>query len=345
VTADDAKVSDERARAGPREWLGLAVIALPCLLYSMDLTVLNLAIPAMSAALKPSASELLWIIDIYGFLVAGMLMTMGDLGDRIGRRRLLTIGAAAFGLASLVAAWSTSPAMLIMMRALLGIAGATLAPSTLALVRTLFRNPEQRTTAIGIWIASYSAGAALGALLGGVLLSRFGWGSAFLIGVPVMLLLLVLAPRLLPEYRQAQTRAIDLVSVGLSIIGVLATMYGIKRIAADGFDAISVITLLAGLGIVWLFLHRQSQSADPMINLELFRIPSFSAALGAYTIGTFAAFGVFVFIGQYYQLVLDLSPLRAGLWTMPFAAAFILSSTLTPHLSRRTGPGDSMMGG
>src|ERR687894_1037389 len=160
-------------RAGRREWIGLAVIALPCMLYSMDLTVLNLAVPALSADLQPSSAQLLWILDIYGFLVAGSLITMGTLGDRIGRRRLLLIGGAAFGLASIIAAFSTSAEMLIASRAVLGVAGATLMPSTLSLIRNMFLDPRQRTFAIGVWITSYSVGGAIGPLVGGVLLEHF----------------------------------------------------------------------------------------------------------------------------------------------------------------------------
>src|SRR5687767_3051357 len=187
-------------RATRREWIGLAVIALPCMLYSMDLTVLNLALPHLSADLQPSSSQLLWIVDIYGFFVAGSLITMGTLGDRIGRRRLLLIGAVAFGATSVIAAFSTSSEMLIVSRALLGISGATIAPSTLSLIRNMFHDPRQRTLAIGVWISSFSAGAAIGPLLGGVLLEYFWWGSVFLLAVPVMAILLVLGPILLPEF-------------------------------------------------------------------------------------------------------------------------------------------------
>jgi MFS transporter, DHA2 family, multidrug resistance protein len=173
-----------RTHATRREWIGLAVIALPCLLYSMDLTVLNPAVPHLSADLRPSSSQLLWIVDIYGFLIAGALITMGTLGDRIGRRRLLLIGAAAFGSASVLAAFSTSAGMLIAARAVLGLAAATLAPSTLSLIRNMFHDPHERTVAIGVWIASFSAGGAIGPLLGGALLAHFWWGSVFLLNVP-----------------------------------------------------------------------------------------------------------------------------------------------------------------
>src|SRR3990170_937885 len=169
-------MTDETAgRAGRREWVGLSVLALACIVYSMDLTVLHLAVPSLSADLKPSSAQLLWIVDIYGFMVAGALITMGTLGDRIGRRKLLLIGAATFGATSLLAAFSTSAEMLIVSRALLGISGATLAPSTLSLIRNMFLDPKQRTVAIGIWITSFSAGAALGPLAGGVLLEYFWW--------------------------------------------------------------------------------------------------------------------------------------------------------------------------
>src|SRR5687767_7431429 len=198
--------------AGRREWISLAVLALPCMLYSMDLTVLNLAVPSLIADLKPSSTQLLWIVDIYGFLVAGSLITMGTLGDRIGRRRLLLIGATAFGIASVLAAFSTSAEMLIATRAMLGLAGATLAPSTMSLIRNMFLDPGQRSVAIGVWIASFSAGAVIGPPLGGLLLEHFWWGSVFLMALPVMALILVLGPVLLPEFRDPGAGRLDLVS-------------------------------------------------------------------------------------------------------------------------------------
>src|ERR671916_100887 len=211
-------------RATRREWIGLAVIALPCLVYAMDLTVLTLAIPSLSADLGPSSTELLWIVDIYGFLVAGFLITMGTLGDRIGRRRLLLIGAAAFGAASVLAAFASSPELLIASRALLGIAGATLAPSTLSLIRSMFHDDAQRTVAIGVWITSFSVGAAIGPLVGGVLLEFFWWGSVFLLAVPVMVLLLAVGPRLLPEYKDPNPGRLDLTSAAMSLVAILAVI-------------------------------------------------------------------------------------------------------------------------
>ncbi len=325
-------------RATRREWIGLAVIALPCLLYAMDLTVLNLAVPQLSADLKPSSSQLLWIIDIYGFMVAGFLITMGTLGDRIGRRRLLLTGAAAFGVASVLAAFSTSAEMLIAARAVLGIAGATLAPSTLSLIRSMFHDPHQRTVAIGVWVTSYSAGGAIGPVLGGVLLEYFWWGSVFLAGVPVMVLLLAVGPALLPEYRDPNAGKLDLASAALSLGAVLATIYGLKRIAESGPGWLPALSIVAGIAIGIAFLRRQRTLADPMIDLRLFRAPDFSAALATYMMGCFVLFGSFVFVAQYLQLVLGLSPLHAGLWTVPLALAFVAGSMLTPMIVRRVRP-------
>ena len=328
-------ISAPAARAGRREWIGLGVIALPCLLYAMDLTVLNLAVPRLSADLRPTSAQLLWIVDIYGFVLAGFLVPMGALGDRIGRRRLLLIGAAAFGAASIGAAFSTSAAMLIASRAILGIAGATLAPSTLSLIRNMFADPDQRRFAIGVWITSFSAGGMVGPLIGGVVLDHFGWGAVFLLGVPVMILLLIVGPVLLPEYRDPTARPIDFASAALSLAAVLLVIYGIKRAAEGEADRIAALSVVSGLLVGAAFIVRQRWLRDPLIDLELFRVPSFSTALGAYAVGTFLLFGLFYFTGQYLQLVLGLSPLQAGLVNLPFAGASIIGSLIVPRMAQR----------
>jgi DHA2 family multidrug resistance protein-like MFS transporter len=328
----------EPPKATSREWVGLVVLALPCLLYSMDLTVLNLAVPKLSAALRPTNTELLWIVDIYGFVLAGALITMGVLGDRIGRRRLLLTGAAGFGCASILAAFAASVGALIAARALLGLAAATLAPSTLSLLRSMFLDPKQRTFAVGVWIASFSAGGAIGPLIGGVLLHFFWWGSVFLISLPVMVLLLAVGPRLLPEFRDPQAGRPDNLSAALCIATVLAVIYGVKRIAGHGTDWIAVAAIVSGLVIGAVFLRRQGKLAEPFIDLGLFRRVTFSAAVAVNIFGFFVAFGTFLLIAQYFQLVIGLSPLVAGFWSAPSGIAFVVGAMLTPRIVNHLRP-------
>ncbi len=324
-------------RATRREWIGLAVLALPCVLYSMDLNVLNLAVPHLTQDLQPSASQLLWIIDIYGFLLAGFLMTMGTLGDRIGRRRLLMIGAAFFGATSVVAAFSNSAEMLIFARGLLGISAATLAPSTLSLIRNMFLDDKQRTLAIGIWVGSFSAGGAIGPLIGGVMLEYFWWGSVFLLAVPIMLLLLVLAPVLLPEFKDPNAGRLDLVSAALATSGVLAVIYGIKHVAERGVSFSAFLAIAIGVALAVVFVRRQGKLRDPMIDLKLFHDRVIGAALSINIVALFIAFSAFLFVAQYFQLVLGMGPLEAGLWTAPSGVIFVVGSALAPMLLHRLG--------
>src|SRR5690554_5992484 len=265
----DAGLRSARQRAGFKEWAGLAVLALPTVLLGLDVTILYLALPALAADLQPSSTQALWIMNAYGFMIAGFLITMGTLGDRIGRRRLLMIGAVAFGATSVIAAYATSAAVLIAARAMLGVAGATLMPSTLALISNMFADPRQRALAIGVWATMFALGMALGPLVGGALLERFWWGSAFLVAVPVVGLVLATAPWLLPEYRAARGGQLDPASVGLSLVAMLATVYGLKEFARLGLAAAPALWMLAGIAGAWLFLRRQRRLADPLLDVAL----------------------------------------------------------------------------
>lgn len=321
-------------KAGRREWLGLATLALPVLLVSMDMTVMYLVLPAISAAFKPGSAQLLWITDIYGFLEAGLLITMGTLGDRIGRRKLLLTGAVAFALASAAAAFATSAGMLIAARGLLGIAGATLLPSILSLIRNLFHDGRQRILALGIFTTCFSAGTMLGPLAGGFLLNHFWWGSVFLMGVPVMVLFLLLGPLLLPESRDPVARPFDLVSAALSLAASLLTIYGIKQLAENGLHGLPVIFIIAGLLIGALFLRRQKIHTAPLIDIRLFKQPAFSTTLVAMFLAMFCWAGLFLYIAQHLQLVLGMDPLQAGLWTISGAAGSLVTCMLSPVVAR-----------
>lgn len=323
------------ARATAREWIGLAVLSLSLLLLSLDITVLMLALPHITADVGASAVQMLWIQDVYGFMVAGLLVTMGTVGDRIGRRRLLLIGAACFGAVSVLAAYSTSPEMLIAARALLGVAGATLGPSCMALIRNLFVDAKQRTLAIAIMMTCFMGGAALGPVVGGILLEFFWWGSVFLLGVPVMLLTLTLGPILLPEYRDPNPGRLDLTSVVMSLAAMLPIVYGFKELAKDGFAWSPVTALAVGVGFAVLFVRRQHRIDSPLLDLRLFKDRSFTSALVALTVIQVISGGVLFLLAQYIQLVQGMSPLQAGLWMLPATCALAVVSLVVPKLAVR----------
>jgi MFS transporter, DHA2 family, multidrug resistance protein len=326
-------------RAGAREWIGLALLALPTILLGLDLTLLHLALPALAVDLRPTSAQALWIVDAYGFMIAGFLITMGTLGDRIGRRKLLMLGAAAFGVASVMAAGSTSASMLIAARAVLGVAGATLMPSTLALISNMFLHPHQRALAIGVWATMFALGMAAGPVVGGALLEHYSWGAAFLVAVPIVGLLLVAAPFLLPEYRAPQQGRLDLPSVALSLLALLPIVYGIKQIAKDGIGAGATLATVGGLAFMLLFIQRQRRLSSPLIDLQLFSSRAFSVALVVLLIGLIGVGGTMLLVTQYLQLVAGLSPWVAGLWMGPPALAMLVAGITAPLLARRIRPG------
>ncbi|WP_405619508.1 MFS transporter [Streptomyces sp. NBC_00076] len=332
MTTNPTSTTPPPVRAGRREWTALGVLMLPLLLVSMDVSVLYFAIPAISADLEPSGTQQLWIFDIYAFVLAGLLMTMGSLGDRIGRRRLLLIGATAFGAASLVAAYANSAETLIAARAVLGIGGATLMPSTMALLRTMFTDPGQRAKAIGLWSGVMTAGIALGSVMSGILVQHFWWGSVFLVNLPALALLLVLGPILLPESKDPAPGRFDWLSVPLSMAAVLPVIYGLKEIPSEGWNVRYVVSITVGLLFAALFVHRQRTTASPMIDPALFRGRGFAPSVALNLVSAFGFMGSAYFTTQYLQSVLDKSALEAALWallpSLPIGAAAPVAAAL-----------------
>jgi len=331
----DVMEAGAEVRAGRREWLGLIVVALPTLLMSLDVSVLYLALPHLSAALGANSTQQLWVMDIYSFMIAGFLVTMGNLGDKIGRRRLLLIGAAMFSVASILAAYSVNIYMLIASRALLGIAAATLTPSTLSLLSNMFKNPQQRAAAIGAWYSCFMGGMTVGPLIGGILLDNFWWGSVFLLGVPVMVILMIAGPLVLSEYRNEAAGRLDLVSVLLSLLAVLPVIYGLKETARSGWHTVPLLAVVVGVFFGWLFVRRQRRLAEPLLDLRLFGTPVFTAAQSIMLLMGIVMAGTSLMNALYLQVVHGLSPLRAGLWLIPQNVTLIIGSILAPQLARR----------
>ena len=327
-------------RAGRREWTGLAVLALPTFVIAIDLFVLMLALPRLSTDLGANSVQQLWITDIYGFLLAGFTITLGTLGDRIGRRKLLMIGAVVFTIASLLCAYSTSVWMLITARALLGIAGATISPSTLALIGNTFRDPKQQATAFGVWGGVFTLGAIFGPIIGGALLVRFWWGSVFLLGPPIMVLAMVLGRWVLPEYKDSKAGRLDPASVVLSLMAVLPIIYAIKELARDGWAVVPIVVGVVGVIAGVVFIHRQRTLTSPVLDLSLFR----NRVIGSSLVGqlAFAGFGAGfnLFLVLYFQLVAGMSTLQAGLAMMPGMITAALGFQIGPKLAGRFRPGN-----
>ncbi|KAB1643390.1 MFS transporter [Gulosibacter chungangensis] len=326
-------------RAGAREWAALGVLVLAVVLLAIDGTVLSLAVPALSAALDPTANQLLWIGDIYSFALAGLLITMGNVADTIGRKKLLLIGAVGFGLASALAAFAPNAEVLIAARAILGLSGATLMPSTLSIVRHMFAIPAQRTRAIAIWSAGASGGAAVGPLVGGFLLEHFWWGSVFLINIPVMLVLVAAGLFLLPESKNPHPQKVDWLSSILSIAAIVPLVFAVKHVFSAKFDWMLFAAIALGLLASWLFLRRQKRLPVPMVDLELFKVPAFRGAVISIGFAIFALSGMLFFFSQYLQLVRGLEPLQAGLTELPAMLAMMVVVVVVSFVVSRLGVG------
>ncbi|NUU07585.1 MFS transporter [Leifsonia sp. C5G2] len=333
------------ARAGARGWAALAVLMLPTLLVSVDNTVLSFALPSISEALRPTAIGMLWIVDVYPLVLAGLLVAMGSLGDRIGRRRLLLVGATGFAAVSALAAFAPTAEWLVGARAALGVFGAMLMPSTLSLLRSVFLDREQRRLAIAIWASGFAAGSALGPIVGGVLLEHFWWGSVFLLAVPVLIPLLVLAPLLVKESRDPAPGPVDAVGILLSLLTMAPVVYGIKVLAVDGFSPVAVAAIVLGVASGALFVRRQLRRPQPMLDMRLFTRPAFSGAIVVNLLSVISLVGFLFFVSQHLQLVIGLSPLQSGLVLLPGLATMIVAGLVVVPVARRIRPGVVIAGG
>ena len=326
-------------RAGCREWLSLVVLTAAVVLLAVDGTVLALAIPALTADLSPTGTEILWIGDIYSFMIAGLLVTMGNVADRVGRKRLLLIGSVGFGVSSAFGSFAPNAEMLIAARALLGFFGAMIMPSTLSILRNLFDDPRQRATAVAVWAAGVTGGAAVGPLVGGVLLEHFWWGSVFLLNAPVMLVVLIAGLALLPESQNPVGGPVDGLSAVLSALTVVPIVYALKHTAGSGLDVSVVVMAAIGVASGILFVRRQRRLAQPLVDVSLFKVPAFAGAVAAETIAIFAFIGLLFFFSQYLQLVRGLSPLQAGLVELPSTLAAMVVITIAGVVLTRRGRG------
>lgn len=338
VDTSTLRIAGKNGAVNWRGWVALAVLMLPVLLVSVDNTVLSFALPYIALDLAPSSTEQLWIIDAYPLVLAGLLVTMGTMGDRFGRRKMLLIGATGFAVISVLAAFSTSPEQLIWARAAMGFFGAMLMPSTLSLLRTIFKNDKQRTMAIAIWAAGFSAGAALGPIVGGFLLEHFSWGSVFLLSVPVLVPLLIFAPLLVPESKDPNPGRLDPISILLSMAALFPIVYAIKEVAVHGF--FTPVSLLFPLGLVfgWLFVRRQNRMTTPMLDMGLFAKPAFTGSVLVNLLSVIALVGFLYFVAQHLQLILKLTPMQAGLALVPGLVVMIIAGLVVVPISRHVAP-------
>lgn len=341
----NVSTSDPKPQRKLRPWAALTVLMLPVILVAVDNTVLSFAIPSITESLRPGGIELLWMVDIYPLVLAGLLVTMGSLGDRFGRRRLLLIGSVGFTIVSALAAFAPTIAWLIVARAGLGVFGAMLMPATLSLIRNIFTDPDQRRRAIAVWAAGFAAGAALGPIVGGFLLEHFWWGSVFLMSVPVLLPLLILGPILVPESKDPSPGPIDPISVLLSIGTLAPFIYGIKSAAEAGVGMSAVLPILVGLLAGYAFVRRQLRRDVPMLDVRLFTNPVFSGAVAANLLSLFSLVGFLFFVSQHLQLVSGRSPMQAGLLLLPGLVVTVIAGLLVVPLVRIVSPAKVVAGG
>ncbi|MDN3022053.1 MFS transporter [Streptomyces sp. S.PB5] len=338
TTTAAAELRRRAAGAGANRWVVLVVLCVSLLLVAVDATVLHVAVPAVTEDLKPGAIELLWIVDVYPLVCASLLILFGTLGDRVGRRRILLLGYALFGVASGMAALADNAQVLIVSRALLGVGGAMIMPATLSILRQVFPDRRERALAIGIWSAVAAVGAAVGPLLGGFLLEHFWWGSVFLVNIPLMLVSLPVGRLLLPESKGSGEGPWDVVGALMAAAGLFGLVLGVKRLGGGELDGITALPLAAGAALLVLFVRRQRRRTHPLVDLRMFSRPAFSTSVGCIVLAMLALVGLELIAAQYLQLVLGLSPLETGLRLLPLTIAAMASGLAGARMLRRFGP-------
>jgi DHA2 family multidrug resistance protein-like MFS transporter len=327
------------ARGTWRDWLALGLLMFPVLLVAVDNTALTFALPAIARALGTSGVELLWIVDAYPLVLAGLLVAMGSVGDRIGRRRLLIIGSIGFAAVSAATAFAHSAGWLIAGRAALGFFGAMLMPSTLSLIRNIFPDPNRRRLAIAIWAAGFSGGAALGPIFGGWLVEHFWWGAVLLVAVPIMLPLLAFGPAFIPESRDPNPGKVDAPSILLSLLTMVPVVYGIKEYATEGPGPLALGSIAFGLAMGTAFVLRQLRLGSPLLDMSLFRNRVFSMAITANILALFSFNGFILFLAQHLQLLEGMSPSAAGMAMIPALVATVAAGLAVVPLVRKIRPG------
>jgi DHA2 family multidrug resistance protein-like MFS transporter len=354
ITAATSTPAATGPRAPWRDWVALALLMFPVLLVAVDNTALTFALPAIASSLTASGVELLWIVDAYPLVLAGLLVAMGSLGDRIGRRRLLFVGSAGFAAVSAVTAFAPSAEWLIAGRAGLGLFGAMLMPSTLSLIRNIFPQPNRRRLAVAIWAAGFSGGAALGPIAGGWLVEHFWWGAVLLVAVPIILPLLLLGPALIPESRDPKPGRVDVPSIALSLLVMVPVVYGIKALATHGPAPEAFASIGTGLLMGYVFIrrqralariHRTDHSTAPMLDVSLFGNRIFSTAIVANVLALFSFNGFILFLAQHLQLLEGQSPSASGVAMVPALIATVVAGLLVVPLVRKVRPGFVVAGG
>lgn len=344
TTSPDANPDSTNPDSSPpisrgRRWAALAVLSASLLVITMDMTILNIALPEMAAELHPSSNQQLWIIDVYSLVLAGLLVSVAALADRWGRRRMLLLGYAFFAVASLLVLFADSAETVIAIRALLGVGGAMIMPTTLSLIRVTFTDPGERATALSIWAAISGLGAVIGPLVGGFLLEHFSWHSAFLVNVPLMVLGIVAGLLLLPESRVANPGRWDVAAAVASLVGMSALIWALKQFGKEADLAVPaawIALAIAAVALTW-FAARSLRSDHPLLDLHLFRRRTFSAGIIAALGATFSMIAALLLVAQWLQLVRGASPIEAGLQLMPIAVAGALTALAAPPLSRLIG--------